>query len=143
VCFRGSTANGANKESAWERGDFSSAEWAHPEIEFAVIADGPTSAARRGRQGTAQTFREFLGTWENYRVEVEEYRELDDERVLVLLHATGRGKTSGLDLRQMRTHGATLFQLHAGTVTRLVIYPYRERALADLGLPPDAGAPAS
>jgi hypothetical protein len=25
----------------WERGDFNSVEWAHPEIEW-VIADGPT-----------------------------------------------------------------------------------------------------
>jgi hypothetical protein len=24
----------------WERGDYSSAEWAHPEIEY-VVADGP------------------------------------------------------------------------------------------------------
>jgi hypothetical protein len=91
----------------------------------------------------AQTFREFLGTWDDYRVEVDEYRELDDERVLVLLHASGRGKTSGLNLGQMRTEGATLFHVHAGTVTRLAIYPYRERALADLRLAPDAGAAAS
>jgi ketosteroid isomerase-like protein len=36
--------------AAWERGDFSSADWAHPEIEY-VIADGPTLAAGRGWPG--------------------------------------------------------------------------------------------
>ena len=33
--------------AAWERGDFSSAEWAHPEIEF-VRADAPAPAAGTG-----------------------------------------------------------------------------------------------
>ena len=37
--------------AAWERGDYGSAEWAHPEIEF-VLADGPHPAVgRAGRDG--------------------------------------------------------------------------------------------
>ena len=27
--------------AAWESGDFSSAEWAHPEIEFVLASEGP------------------------------------------------------------------------------------------------------
>jgi hypothetical protein len=55
----------------------------------------------------AEGIRSFLGAWEEYRVEADEYRELDDERVLVVHHVSGRGKTSGLDLgrggRRQRT----------------------------------------
>src|SRR2546426_7691795 len=85
----------------WERGDFSSVEWAHPEIEF-VIADGPSPGSWRGLAGLAEGFRSLLGAWEGFRTEADEYRELDDERVLVLAHLSGRGKTSGLELGQMR-----------------------------------------
>jgi hypothetical protein len=34
----------------------------------------------------------------NLELEAEEYRELDDKRVLVLLRAHGRGKASGVEL---------------------------------------------
>ena len=44
------------------------------------------------------------------------------------------GKASGLDLASVRTRGATLFHLRDHKVTRLVIYPYSDHALADLGL---------
>jgi hypothetical protein len=88
----------------WERGDFGSAEWAHPEIEF-VIADGPSPGTWRGWAGMAEAWRDFLSAWDEYRVEAEEYRELDDERVLVFIVVTGRGKTSGLELGQMRASG--------------------------------------
>jgi ketosteroid isomerase-like protein len=68
------------------------------------------------------------------------YRELDGERVLVLTHYSGRGKTSGLELGQVRSKGATLFHVRGGKVTRIVHYWDRERALADLGLAREAGS---
>ena len=68
------------------------------------------------------------------RVEADEYRELDDERVLVLVHWSGRGKTSGLELAQMRAKGASLFHIRGGKVTRLVLYLDGKLGLEALGL---------
>ena len=66
--------------------------------------------------------------------EADEYRALDDERVLVLMHFSGRGKTSGLEVGDIQMKGANLFHVRGGKVTRLVTYWDRERAFADLGL---------
>jgi ketosteroid isomerase-like protein len=118
----------------WERGDYSSADWAHPEIEY-VILEGPDPGSWTGLVGMGEGAREFLSAWQDYRIEVEEYRELDSERVLALNRYGGRGKTSGLEIGQ--TGGpkvATLFHIRDGRVTRLVNYWDRDRALADLGL---------
>jgi ketosteroid isomerase-like protein len=78
--------------AAWERGDFSSVDWAHPDIEFA-IADRLSPASWTGLAGMADGWRDFLIGWADFRAEPEEYRELDHERVLVLTRNTGRGKT--------------------------------------------------
>ena len=119
--------------AAWERGDYSSAEWAHPEIEF-VIANGPSPGSWTGLAEMAEGHRDFLRAWEDFRVEAEEYREFDDGRVLVLDHLSARGRTSGLDLGQTRTMGAWLFNIRDGRVTKMVRYLDRDHALADLGL---------
>jgi hypothetical protein len=123
----------------WERGDFGSAEWAHPEIEFVMIG-GPEPVSASGVAGMAEAWRSWLAPWEEFGAEAEEYREIDDERVLVLVQNTGRGKTSGLDLGQMQTRPASLFHIHRGKVVKLVNYLERERALADLGLTPQGEA---
>jgi ketosteroid isomerase-like protein len=120
----------------WERGDFSSAEWADPEIEL-VVADGPAPASWTGLAQMAEGMREYLIGWEDFRGWGDEYRELDGERVFVLTQFSARGKTSGLEAGQMRTEGAHLFHIRAGKVTRLVVYWDRDRALADLGLAPE------
>jgi ketosteroid isomerase-like protein len=120
--------------AAWERGDFSSAEWAHPEIEYVISDFGPASGTWTGLAGMAEGFRGILGAWDEYRAEADEYRELDSERVLVLVHMSGRGKTSGLDLGRLRAKGANVFHVRGGKVTKLVLYFDREQALAELGL---------
>jgi ketosteroid isomerase-like protein len=119
--------------AAWERGHYRSAEWAHPEIEF-VIADGPVPGSWTGLAGMAEGFRDLVNVWERYRIEASEYREVDGGRVLVLVHGSGRGKTSGLELGQVQAPGAGLLHVRGRKVTRYVIYFDRERALADLGL---------
>jgi ketosteroid isomerase-like protein len=126
--------------AAWERGDFSSAEWAHADIEY-VHADGPEPGRWTGLSGMREAAREQLSAWEEFRPDVEEFRELDEANVLVLTHRRGRGKTSGLDLGQMGVKGAHVFHVRNGKVTRLVIYFDRERALADLGLPSETDSP--
>jgi ketosteroid isomerase-like protein len=114
----------------WERGDFSSAEWADPEIEF-VLTDGPEPASWSGLAAMAHAMRGWLSSWEDYRLEAEEYREPDDERVLVFFNQSGRGKASGLELAKRWPKAACLFLLRDGKVTRLVTYFDRDRVVAD------------
>lgn len=119
--------------AAWERGDFGSADWAHPEIEF-EIKDDLTRSAWRGPAGMAEGFRGWLTSWEDFRLAADEYRELDDERILVLSRFSGHGKTSGMALDEMHAGGTELFHIRGGKVTRLAIYSDRQQAFADAGL---------
>jgi len=121
----------------WERGDFSSADWADPGIEF-EFAGGPEPGRWSGLAGMAEGYRDWLRAWENFRAEPEEYLILDDGLVLVLVRNSARGRTSGLELEQRSV--ANLFQLRRGKVTKIIVYLDRQQAFADLGLPPDTGA---
>jgi ketosteroid isomerase-like protein len=120
--------------AAWERGDFfGSTDWAHSQIEF-VATEGANPGTWTGIPAFAKAWREILSAFTDFRVDAEEYRELEGGRVLVLYNWSGRGKASGLELGKIRSGGASLFHVHDGIVTRCVIYLDRERALADLGL---------
>jgi len=119
--------------AAWGHGDFSSLDWVHPDVEY-VVADGPEPATFKGVNGMVEYGRGLLAAWEDWRVEAEEYRALDDERVLVLDRHSGRGRTSGLNVDRMTGRGASVFRICGGKVSRLVVYWDRDRALADLGL---------
>lgn len=77
--------------AAWERGDYSSTEWANLKIEV-VLADGRSPGTWTGLAGMAEAFRDATNVWAMYRSEAEEYRELDDESVLVLAASAGAAR---------------------------------------------------
>src|ERR1700756_4833338 len=80
----------------WERGDFSRADWADPDIEF-VIADGLTPGEWHGVAEMAQGWRDFLRAFEGHSSHADDLRELDGERVLVRATVSARGKRSGTE----------------------------------------------
>ena len=118
----------------WERGDFSRADWAHPDIEYVRVAE-LDPGTWRGPAGLAEGARTVIDAYDHLRFVIDSCRELDDDRVLVLHDTRGRYRGSGLELSQIRTQGAHLFQIRDGKVIKLVNYfGDRDRALADLGL---------
>ena len=126
----------------WERGDFRSAEWADPEIEFAVV--GALEVGRwRGVSEMGEAWATMLRAWEHLRAVPEGFRELDEERVLVFLKNEGRGRGSGIEIGAISTKAANLFTIRDGRVTSLILYWDRERAIAELGLSGEANAEGS
>jgi ketosteroid isomerase-like protein len=120
--------------AAWERGDiFTSAEWAHPDIEC-VMVDGPVPSRRTGLAGMTQITNELVSAYDDFSVTAQDYREIDERRVLVLVQFRGQTKASGLELGQIASRNASVLDIEHGTVRRLALYWDRDRALTDLGL---------
>lgn len=124
----------------WERGDFSRTDWFDPEIEF-VRPDGPASGSWKGLAAVTAGYREWLSNWRDYRMRAEEFRELDSERIFVLVHSSGRGNTSGIELADVLSKSAAVFHVTGGTVIKMTHYFDRDRALTDFGLAPGADSP--
>jgi ketosteroid isomerase-like protein len=119
--------------AAWAEGDFGSADWADPEIDFVMHGD-LTGGEWEGVDEMGEAWATMLRAWERLRAIPEEIRELDDDRVLVFLRNEGRGRGSGIELQGISTKAANVFTIRDGKVTRLVLYWNREQAIADLGL---------
>ena len=69
--------------------------------------------------------RAWLSEWDHWRCVAEDYLEIGDH-VVVLTSYRGRGRGSGVEIRQ---EGAHVFALRDGKVVRLEIFASRERAL--------------
>jgi ketosteroid isomerase-like protein len=83
-----------------------------------------------GREALAATVAEWIGTWDGWRENVEEMRDVDN-RVMVISTQGGRGKESGIE---WENRFAMLFDVERGQITRWTIYDDVDEALEATGL---------
>jgi ketosteroid isomerase-like protein len=115
---------------AYLSGDF---ETALAMIDSEVEWDGsvrPEGNVHRGHEGVAEALRTWTGTWESFRLEVEEIIDAGDH-VVVVERQSGRGKGSGLPLAQQTF---SVFTIRDGKIVRWKGFLDKEPALQAAGL---------
>ena len=86
--------------------------------------------AVRGHEALVGWTERWLEAWSSYRDTVEEIID-GGEVVVAATSVRGRGRTSGLEIRQRFFH---VFELHEGRILRLREYLDRDAALEAAGL---------
>jgi uncharacterized protein len=98
----------------------------HPHMEWGWSDEFPGLAGvYRDRQDPNPRLLSWLSEWEQWRVEADDYLEIGDH-VVVLTSSQGRGRRSGVEVRQPNAH---VFELRRGKVVRLEIFADRNKAL--------------
>jgi ketosteroid isomerase-like protein len=118
--------------SALAAGDWQAAlETWDPQIEWHFERDAVISGLHQGHDQVRTALSSFVSEWEDFAVEIEDLIAVDDERVVLLVHLTGRGRGSGipLDFRE-----ANIFTIRDGKIVNVREYFDREQALGTLDL---------
>jgi ketosteroid isomerase-like protein len=113
----------------WNEGDYSSTDWADPDIAF--VMKTPGGGTSQGVEAMRDSWRNFLRAWEEFQGMPQKVIETGNQ-VLVLNEFGGRGSASGVPIRGMR--GAALFTFEAGRVVRLALFTDWEEALEAAGM---------
>ncbi len=117
----------------WARGDYSRGDIFDREMEGGTSGMGDPIRFRSYEEFVA-AMREWLSAWERpLTIEAEEYIESGD-RILVLIHWSGRGKGSGA---QIEGQGAHLWTFREGLVVRYEVYRDRDEARSALERAPE------
>jgi len=91
----------------------------------------PEDEVYYGHEGVRRFFEDWLASWDRYEAGVEEYLDVDDDRVLVLCWQRGYGSGSHVPVEM---DWAQLCTLKRGLVCRLEAYSDRQAALEAVGL---------
>jgi ketosteroid isomerase-like protein len=100
----------------------------HPDVEWTAPEDG---AVYRGRDGVRRRLEEWLGSFEEYRYEIERIVDCPGDRVLVIGTEIARGARSGVDVRSTNYEVLTIRE---GMIARILEFADEGKALEAAGL---------
>jgi uncharacterized protein len=102
----------------------------HPDIRWHTRADLPDTATYRGHDGAKALIAEWVGAFDDLRLDVEELIDAGD-RVVVVLRLRGRVRGSAQEVDMPETHVLTM---RGGKVTEIHEYQTKAEALKVVGL---------
>jgi ketosteroid isomerase-like protein len=106
-------------------------ELVDPEVEWMPLTTALEGTRYRGTEGIAQWIDELRRDWDVFEIRAEEYRDLGDDRMLVLGTWRVRGRGSGVELDTQQAYW--LLSLRAGKIIRLETFTDSDRAFAAAG----------
>ncbi|HEX3277147.1 MAG TPA: nuclear transport factor 2 family protein [Thermoleophilaceae bacterium] len=116
----------------WTRGDLDAfLEFFDPAVEWIPTRLWPEEDIYYGREGIRRFVEKWLASWERFESGVEEYLEVDGDRVLVLGWQRGFGPGSNVPVHM---DFAQLTTMKDGLACRVEIYADRREALEAVGL---------
>jgi ketosteroid isomerase-like protein len=96
-----------------------------PEVEWR-----PTEGTFHGLEGVVASLAKWLEPWDQHHIEPEEFLEADD-RVVAVIHLTGRGEASGMEVDQRFFQ---VYEVRNGRIVRVVEFVRRADALEAAGI---------
>jgi ketosteroid isomerase-like protein len=112
----------------WAKGDFSSADWADPDISYSVPGPQPPE---HGIEGMNRSWSEWLQAYRDFRISPISFHH-DGDKVVVEQAFHGEGRSSGIPVDQLV--GAIIFTFRDGKVVRITGHTNLADALADAGI---------
>jgi ketosteroid isomerase-like protein len=106
-------------------------EFFDPEVEWRTSVEDPDAAIHRGLRAYQRYLEQWIEGFDGLRADVEEYVDVDDDRVLTWSRFSGRGRTSGVPADW---YLAIIFTIRDGKVVRGEEYFDRDEALEAAGL---------
>jgi ketosteroid isomerase-like protein len=103
----------------------------HPDMEFHSVFAAAEGEVYHSVQGLREWAQAVDSTFDRFHNELMDFRELDDERALVVVRATGRAKASGVPIDTSLTQ---IWTWRDGKMWRNQVFTDRREALKAAGL---------
>jgi len=108
-------------------------EIAHPDFawDMSTFRGWPEQQIYHGVEGTREFLTEWVGAWDDWKLETEQFVDAGDEKVVVILRQTGRSKATGVHTEM---HFGQLWTLKGEKQLRMQMYASPAEALEAAGL---------